>query len=286
MGQVGDQGEQVPRVFVRSFLSRYFVGELAKSIYGLFVFVMFAVTLTAWLPDALESGDLWFTMGTIFYFLSLIFATAFVYPAPEKKEKSPHPAKTKYLVYALSVPSPNRPWTFIEKEICENLRKNNTRTNINPLYSSLYYHIDRIERLYLLVTENGHLKDGETIKSIKDQLEMFFRKAVECLNESRKQENKDPAKFRIYWEPFSVHGEVEEIGDGSRAIEVRFLNIGDSNDVKGMFDETVRSEITNLIEKESNEVTFNLTGGRAATSIAMMLYAIKGGHARRVQYTG
>lgn len=75
-------------VFVRSFLSRYFVGELAKSIYGLFVFVMFAVTLTAWLPDALESGNLWFTIGAIFYFLSLIFATAFVYPARRRRRKA------------------------------------------------------------------------------------------------------------------------------------------------------------------------------------------------------
>lgn len=158
-------------VFVRSFLSRYFVGELAKSIYGLFVFVMFAVTLTAWLPDALESGNLWFTLGTVFYFLSLIFTTAFVYPAPEKKEKSLHPAKTKYLVYALSVPSPRAPWTLIGDRSCEDLRRNRTGTNINPLYSSLYYHIDRLERVYLLVTENVHIKDKN---SIMNQLRMFF----------------------------------------------------------------------------------------------------------------
>lgn len=100
---------------------------------------------------------------------------------------------------------------------------------------------------------------------------MFFKKAAECL----KKEG-HPVKFIVHWYPFLGYGETEEIGEGSRVVEVHFVNIGNSNDVKGMFKEISKSEIADLIERESNEVIFNLTGGQATTSIAMMLHAIKG----------
>jgi len=58
--------------FFRLFLSRFFIGELALSLYGLFIFVIFAIILTAWLPDALENNKPMLAMGSGFGMLWIL----------------------------------------------------------------------------------------------------------------------------------------------------------------------------------------------------------------------
>ncbi|NJE10075.1 hypothetical protein [Thermococcus sp. MAR1] len=267
--------------FVRLFLSRFFIGELALSLYGLFIFVLFAIILTAWLPDALEAGNPWFIGGTILYFLSIIFATAFAYPAqkpPEKGEGEDNlPRKARYLVYALSRPSPV--WRkALSKADCYDMKRNreievNGRkvpVSLFPLYVSMAYHssCDSLERLYLVVTPvhtkcKGKECNAFRVESdVKDILQQFFKKASECLGVS----------FRVEW-PCE---EAETIGNWERTVTVKFVNVGDPNDVKSIFQAIAKSEIRELIERESDNVTFHLTGGTAPVSIAMMLHAIKG----------
>ncbi|WP_237266248.1 PDDEXK family nuclease [Thermococcus cleftensis] len=259
-------------VFFSTFLSRYFIGELAVSAYGLFLFVLFAVILTAWLPDAIKMGNPWFVLGTVFYFLSIIFATAFAYPAPKKKEKMDHP-KTRYLVYGLSFPSN---WDLVNNASCEDMRRNR-KINANgkeapvslfPLYVSMHYHFKDgpLESLYLLVTKEAHLAslDPPKLKTeVKDLLLLFFEKASKCLD----------VRFLVRWP--SEDEEKIESGPG-RTITVNFVPIRDSNDVRMIFQDIRGSRIAELIKENSGDVTFHLTGGTAPMSIAMMLHAIKG----------
>ncbi len=263
--RIRGSGRNSIELFFSTFLSRYFIGELAVSVYGLFIFILFAVILTAWLPDAIENGQLWFFLGNTLYFLAIVFATAFVYPAPKGRPSVVHP-KTPYLVYGLSVPSRNNPWSNVTNFSCEEFRKNGTGLNINPLYSAIYYHAHNgpLKTLYLLITDDGHLSNWN---HIRHELVTFFDRASQCL----KREG-TPVKFRIEW----PNGDVQQIGSGGRIVKVKFVKVGDSNNVRGIFNAISKSEISELIQKNSDEVTFHLTGGTATMSIAMMLHAIKG----------
>ena len=262
--------------FVRTFLSRLFIGELSRSFYGLFVFVMFAIILTAWLPDAFESGNLWFLSGTVFYFLSLVFMTAFVYPSRMKDElKDSKPMPARYLVFALSVPNN---WEKVQDISCKDLRRNTARINILPLYVSLYYHLThperKLEKLFLVITRDGHLKDEETMMKIKDALRVFFNKMSMCLIEEGIK-----VKFRIFWWGSEYYPDVEPTiaENGEKTVDVKFIIVSDSNDVKGTFEEIKQcKELVEAIENDSKDVVIHLTGGTATMSIALMFHAIKG----------
>jgi len=272
--------------FVRTFLSRYFIGELAVSLYGLFIFVLFAIVLTAWLPDAIEMGNVWFTLGAGFYFLAMVFATAFVYPAPKREKKSDKPAVVKCLVYGLSRPSN---WNLIQNATCEDMRRNR-RLNLNgqkvsislfPLYVSMHYQLSRqnpkLGKVFLLVTdshlvtetveENGKLveKIAEPPRmkdAVKRYLRDFFERASTCLG----------VKFLTMW----PSERPELFGKGEKEVVIEFVPIYDANRVKNIFDDIGKSEIATLIKRDSGNVSFHLTGGTAPMSIAMMLHAIKG----------
>ncbi|NJE31245.1 hypothetical protein E3E38_09345 [Thermococcus sp. 18S1] len=262
-------------VFFSTFLSRYFIGELAVSGYGLFIFVLFAIILTAWLPDALEMGNPWFISGTILYFLSIIFATAFAYPAPKEVGREEHP-KTRHLVYGLSYPGS---WGLIEGADCETMRRNRkvnadgkeVQVSLLPLYVSMHYHLTGgpLEHLHLLVTREAHLESidpPKLRKNVKELLRTFFGKASECLKVS----------FVVRWP-----GETpEEISAGNvtpeRKVQVEFVPIRDSNNVREIFKDIGNSRVAQLIDENSGDITFHLTGGTAPMSIAMMLHAIKG----------
>ena len=282
--------------FLRLFLSRYFVGEMITSLYGLFIFILFAIVLTSWLPDAFTMGEYWFLLGNVFYFLSIVFLTAFVYPAPARKPRLEHP-KTKHLVYGLSYPS--KTWNLIEKAKCEDMKRNRkilsmenksvnckslkcgedpkSQKNMNggpvslfPLYVSMYYHFSAgpLEYVHLIVTKSAHFeKDSPCLKKdVKENLRLFFRKASKCLK----------ARFSVNWPCGGREEIVPPEGDLKRVINVDFIPISDHNDVKRTFQEIGKSQIASLLEENSGDVTFHLTGGTAPMSIAMMLHAIKG----------
>lgn len=282
--------------FLRLFLSRYFVGEMITSFYGLFIFVLFAIVITSWLPDAFTTREYWFLVGNVFYFLSTIFLTAFAYPAPSRKPLVEHP-KTKHLVYGLSYP--NEAWNLVEKARCEDMRRNrkisggenksvnckslkckedpksqkstNARpVSLFPLYVSMHYHSSAgpLEYVHLIVTKDAHFEKGSPCleKGVKENLRSFFRKASECLR----------VEFTVNWPCENVEHIKAEGINPQRNITVNFVPISDPNDVKRTFHEIGNSDLAKLIEENSGDVTFHLTGGTAPMSIAMMLHAIKG----------
>ena len=266
--------------FLRLFLSRYFVGEMVTSIYGLFLFALFAIVLSSWLPDAFTEGSYWFLIGNILYFLSIIFMTAFVYPAPARKPHMEHP-KTKHLVYGLS--KYHKSWNLVKKATCDDMRRNRKippeegssngkgkPVSLFPLYVSMYYHFTSgpLESLHLLVTKDAHFESGSSRleNNVKKSLKEFFMKASECLE----------AGFSVNW---PCEGQEEIVSPGinpKRVINVDFIPLSDHNDVKRIFQEIGKSQIASLLKKNSGDVTFHLTGGTATMSIAMMLHAIKG----------
>ncbi|NJF24400.1 hypothetical protein [Thermococcus sp. Bubb.Bath] len=288
----GFRGNKKPLIgdFVRLFLSRYFVGEMTTSLYGLLIFVVFAAILTAWLPDSIENENWVWTVGLAFYFLGTIFLTAWVYPAPKKeKERSNKPVPTKYLVYGLSRPtnweilekiSPdcrelrrnipfkkeNNEWRALTEEEIKELQESDRGgrppvLNLVPLYASLYYRRKRLEGVYLLITDD-HIAKSEDVKKY---LREFFERASsrECLN----------VGFTVHW----WDGGTLEIGNGEeRKVEVKFVHVKTGQNVREVFKEILNSEINDIIEQDSEEVAFNITGGTAAMSAAMMLHAVRG----------
>ena len=258
--------------FVRLFISRYFVGELTTSIYGLLLFVIFAVVLTAWLPDSIENGEPVWTLGLIFYLIGTIMITAWVYPPPKKKPTSDRPEPADYLVYALSKPSN---WKEVGGIECDKLKMNPRPINILPLYVSMYYHLNppedfgagrRLKGIYLLITDE-HVagKDSPVKEEVRLKLRAFLEKASDCLG----------VRFNVHW---PCEG-VETIGKGENEVFIKFVYVGDGNRVKEVYSSIASSEIGERIDrslKGEGEVSFHITGGTAAISSAMMLHAIRG----------
>ncbi len=179
--------------FIRLFLSRFFVGEMLTSLYGLFLFVLFAMTLTAWLPDAIQSSQPWFALATTLYVLDIILLSAWVY-GPLRRKKPEKLPETKYLVYALSSPVNPRGdevWGSVKNASCEDLRKDRVRVNIVPLYVSIYNHFPSLERIFLLYSDVHKSEKNAT----KNGLKAFFEKASECLEKEYKQ----CVSFKVHW---------------------------------------------------------------------------------------
>ncbi len=181
----------------------------------------------------------------------------------------------RYLVYALSVP---RDWENVGKLSCDELRRNAARINILPLYVSLYYHLthpeSKLEKLFLVITKDGHLKDEKTRNEIKEALKVFFDKMSDCLFGKGID-----VKFKIHWWESEYYPDIKPAtaGNGERTIDVRFIVVSDSNDVKGTFEEIKQcKELMEAIESDSKDVGIHLTGGTATMSIALMFHAIKG----------
>jgi len=130
--QEEDKGKDESRLlnFLRFFLMRYFVGEALSSLYGLYIFALFAITITAWLPDGFENGNVPFILASITYFLSSVFFTAWVYGPPERRKSS-----IEVLVFPLSIPRWKPEDIDVEKnpELCEKLCRNeDPKTSSSP----------------------------------------------------------------------------------------------------------------------------------------------------------
>ncbi|WP_010478249.1 hypothetical protein [Thermococcus zilligii] len=274
--------------FVRLFLSRYFVGEMITSLYGLLLFVIFAVILTAWLPESIMDRNPLLTAGFIAYFIGTILITAWVFPPKvENEPDDDRPAPVDYLVYALSLPGN---WSRVREIECERLKKNpqlnSGPINILPLYVSMYYHLNphgKLRGVYLLTTEKHTENTGETgkdqtsprplKKEVREELRSFLEKASECLG----------VRFIVHW-PLD---RPESIGNGEREVFIKFVHVGDGNIVKEVYQSIASSEIEERIKESlegKGEVSFNITGGTAVMSSAMILHAIRGSvHAEYVK---
>jgi len=291
--------------FIRLFLSRAFIGELSTSLYGLLVFVFFAVILTQWLPNALQMGDTYYTAGSILYFLSLVFMSAFVYPAPRKAPSSSGelPPKVKYAFYPLSGPAG---WERVSEISCECLKRNaldddsvgcreERPPNIVPVFLSLYNQLCRVNsgqendgngeevrlrKVFLGITDI-HLKKEENEKGeevvlhvlsepIIEFLRGFFKKVSECVGE-----NCERPRFLVRW--YGRNEEPEVIGDGGHEVQVEFVYLGSGNDLMKAWNALRgNEELQDIMENESGDIVFHLTSGTAVISAAVTLEAVRG----------
>ncbi len=273
----GGKGKPLERLldFIRLFLSRFFVGEMLTSIYGLFLFVLFAMTLTAWLPAGMQYAQPVFTLATVIYVIDIILLSAWVYGPLTGRKKDTKPTGVKYLIYALSSPvgrNQNINWDVnrIKTADCADLRRDNVSINIVPLYVSLHRHFGKLEKLFLLHS-NVHLGNR---KETENGLRAFFEKASECL----RKDHGECVSFRVHWEEIFSGGSTETIPPAGceRTIEVHFVDIGSANDVMEVY-HTLRKNrrLAELLEKHRREVLFHVTGGTAVVSAAMVLHALK-----------
>lgn len=144
--------------FLRFYVFRFFIGELTTGIFGLNIFVLFAITLTQWLPDGLENGDAMFSTATVLYFLSMLFFTGWVYPPGRGKQQGTD--TVRYIVYPLSKPN-YTPEVFEDLDICKKLDGNCTlREGILPNINPLYFYLRKscgegcfIEGIFLLLSD-------------------------------------------------------------------------------------------------------------------------------------
>ncbi|ASJ15764.1 hypothetical protein A3L04_01090 [Thermococcus chitonophagus] len=246
--------------FLRLFIPKFLVGDVL-TLYGISLFILFAMTLTAWLPDGLEEGDIVFAVSTLMYTFGLVFLSAWVFGVPRKSTQLP--ARAKYLVASLSIPNWGDDSVF-ERAKCEDFLRGavyegNRPLNIIPLYVALAYHKDRLEEVFLLVSDRVA---GEIER--REYIERFFSMTSKCLS----------LKFVInFGELFPGRGEVV-IGEG-REVHVHFIRIGSGQDIKEVKN-SVSTGLSDLLEREGSEVIFDITSGTAVISVAMILEAIKG----------
>ena len=263
--------------FLRFFLLRYFVGESLTSLYGLFIFVLFAVTLTAWLPDGFENGNLGFILGSVFYFLSSVFLTAWVYGPPEGHVKG----AVEYLVYPMSIPNWDIRGLTVSDITCRALCINeefpgrngrNVRVNAAPLFTYLKKY-PSIKMIVLLVTDQVVLgASWARFPGIRSEegwryVEKLFEVFGKCLNR----------KFKLVREDLErIFLDGEEIPTENEEVTVRFVQIGDPTDIKNIKN-TLREAFKRLnLEDRSSRVLIDITGGTAPMSAALILEAIKG----------
>lgn len=244
-----------------------------------------AVITTAWLPDSIAGKNIFMAGGTVFYLVSVIFVTAWVYGPT--KEKTPI---TETLVYGLSGTTG---WDKLDLFSCEDMERNReldkdgrkVRLNLIPLYISIWLHAyeeKTLKRIFLLYTRLHSKKEDSTSDSndrpeldsnVKENLRKFFKKTSGCMN----------VAFKIHW-PKEKDEEIEVVGSGERTIDVHFIYVGSGNDVLEVKKKLGEDEkLQELLKKESEKVVFHVTGGTAVMTAVMMFEAIKGD--ARAEYT-
>jgi hypothetical protein len=274
-------------VGLETFLSVQFVGLVlgqVESLLGVLLFILLAGVLTASLPDSIADGEPLKTAGTILYTFSIVLITYWlVEPKKEPRSVKKELRKTRYLVTALSIPS----WDAdrILHADCDMLRRNSAelnngpkRQNIVPLFQAISYHLPRLERVFLLVSESIlKWKGDRTTQYVREYLgergfdvqgsafeakmRAFFLKLSECTGR--------PVLVR--W----PDGRRESIGGGEGVIEFVMVPAGNFDDVEECR-EAIKGALGEILKKESGEVTFDVTGGKTLVSVAMAIEAIKG----------
>ncbi|RLF89845.1 hypothetical protein DRN82_03980 [Thermococci archaeon] len=258
--KIRGEGSDSLLTFLRLFIPKFLVGDVL-TLYGISLFVLFAMTLTAWLPDGLEEGDLIFTISTLTYTLGLVFLSAWVFGVPRKS--TPLPARAKYLVASLSISNWSDDNVF-ERAKCQDFLRGTVYEgdkplNIIPLYAALAYHRDRLEKVFLLVSNKVA---GEIER--RRYLERFFSVASKCLG----------LKFVVNFGELSPGRGECIVGEG-REVHVHFIRIGSGQDIKEVKN-SISAELSDLLGKEGSDVVFDITSGTAVISVAMILEAIKG----------
>ena len=271
-------------VGLSAFLHAYFINLIVgnvRSFFGIFVFILLAAILTQWLPDAIESGSLYWALWNVLYLLSILFMTYSVSVPSKVREEGLR--KTRYLVFALSWPNWS-PTTLAEAE-CEKLFRNSADLsgkggrppNIVPLFVAAAHHLERLERVYLLVSRSelgyrvGDPKERERLHSylhsrgvtpegndFRDTVRLILLKLSECTGRG----------ITVEW----PDGSFERLGGGD--IVFKLAVAGDFDDVDECRS-VIRSLTERIIERESEELTFDLTGGKTLVSVAMALTAIR-----------
>ncbi|WP_145955409.1 hypothetical protein [Thermococcus henrietii] len=290
MGRNNEKGDE-PKLldFLRFFLLRYFVGEALRSIYGLYIFVLFAVTLTAWLPDGFENGNVPFILASVLYFLSSVFFTAWVYGPPERKGSD-----VEVLVFPLSIPN----WTPEDLDpqkdprVCEKLCRNEgTRNIVVPLLAHLARH-PTIRTVVFLVTDTVY-NGARSFPGLKtEEGREYIRALVKVIETCRfcwsnciktgaeltksKTFNCGGFDWDIKWDDL----EDDDVGidlpnDGKNGLTVRFVRIGKANNLHEI-KRRINRAFSKIEDKNSSKVLFDITGGTAVVSAAIILEAIKG----------
>ncbi|KUH33946.1 hypothetical protein APY94_04240 [Thermococcus celericrescens] len=276
-------------VGLEAFLSVQFIGLVlgqVESLLGVLLFILLAGVLTAWLPDSVSNGEPLGTIGAILYTSSIALLTYWLVEPKQKRSERRELRKTRYLVTALSIPS----WDAdrVLHADCDMLRRNSAelnngpkrqkRQNIVPLFQAISYHLPRLERVFLLVSESIlNWKDDRTTQYAREYLSergfdaqgsafeakmrAFFLKLSECTGR--------PVLIR--W----PDGRRESIGSGEGVIEFVMVPAGNFDDVEECR-EAIKGALGEILKKESGEVTFDVTGGKTLVSVAMALEAIKG----------
>ena len=280
---LGKVRKKESRVGLSAFVHAYFINLIVgnvKSMFGIFVFVLLAAVLTQWLPDAIESGSVYWASWNIAYLLSILLLTYWVtVPLKGKDEKL---RKTKYLVFALSWPS----WSarVVAGTDCNRLFRNSRGMvdgkekppNVAPLFVAVKYHLERLERVYLLVSRselNYRLGNDERefitsflssreVKAegndFRDLIRLVFLKLSECTGRG----------ITVEW----PDGTAENLSGSD--LKFVLAVAGDFDDVDEC--RTVIKNLTDdIIRRESEELTFDLTGGKTLVSVAMALTAIR-----------
>ncbi|WP_460127083.1 hypothetical protein [Thermococcus prieurii] len=281
--------------FLRFFLLRYFVGEALRSIYGLYIFVLFAVTLTAWLPDGFENGNVPFILASVLYFLSSVFFTAWVYGPPKRKGSD-----VEVLVFPLSIPN----WTpenldpQKDPRVCEKLCRNEgTKNIVVPLLAHLARH-PTIRTVVFLVTDtvyNGAKRfPGLKTEEGREYIRALVKVIETCrfywsnyigtdaeLTVSFKSEMFNCGEFDwdIKWDDLEDDDvEIDLPNDdenGKNKLTVRFVRIGKANNLHEI-KRRINRAFSKIEDKNSSKVLFDITGGTAVVSAAIILEAIKG----------
>ncbi|GAB6134924.1 hypothetical protein [Thermococcus prieurii] len=272
------------RVSLSAFVHAYFINLIignVKSLFGIFVFILLAAVLTQWLPDAIESGSPYWAGWNLAYLLSILLLTYWVAVPEERKEEGLR--KTKYLVFALSWPS----WSpsSVAGANCNELFTNSPSLaggggkppNVTPLFVAVKYHLERLERVYLLVSssemkygfknedEREYVRTYLTSRGIspeghdfRDLVRLLLVKLSECTGKG----------ITVEW----TDGTIE----GLTGNDVTFkLAVADDFDDVDKCREVIRSLTDEIIKRESEELTFDLTGGKTLVSVAMALTAIR-----------
>ena len=302
------------RVFIESYVISSILGQV-RTIMGALFFLLVAAILTAWFPDGVENNSWVMTLASIVYFVDVVLLFYwYMNPAdgettrgndsPESGTDAPKP--TKYLVGALSLIN----WSpgVLSKKPCDELITNSERDYINivPLFVATAHHSTpdktgkpKLSKLFLLVSnrnmeyphrepsprarsqweveepfvdeklkearKDGRLKDGNghSLSPFKKKMTLAFLKLSECLGR----------KLRIRWHD----GTVSEVGDGTAdsLLDVEMIPAGNFEEVDKVR-KVLLNSLEDIIEEESNELTFDITGGTATVSSAMTLVALKG----------
>lgn len=273
------------KVSLSAFINAYFINLAVgnvRSAFGMFVFVILAAVLTQWLPDAIESGSIYWASWNIIYLMTVLQITYWTVTIGRTKRAELR--KTKYLVFALSYPS-WKAMTIAEAEcglLVTNSKKLAPRPgarppNVLPLFVAVAYHLEKLEKVFLLVSKSevsltlepderefigNYLKSRgltPTGNDFRDKLRVLLLKIGECAGRG----------VRVVW----PDGVEEVLGEG-KPLTFQLAVAGDFDDVDECR-ETVNALVDGIIRRESEELTFDLTGGTVPVSVAMALTSIR-----------